>query len=188
MKAKLIIAVLALCTLVSCAPKQAAPVAAPVQEKKDVLVAFFSVTGNTKKVATELSVAADADLWEIVPYIPYTEEDLDWRNPKSRASMEQADPIERPTIKMCTDIRSYKTIYLGFPIWMGMAPRMIYSWIDNNDLTGKKIIPFATSGSSQITSAVEALRKTYPDYKFEDGKLLNTYPDGYLKMWAAQNK
>lgn len=156
--------------------------------KKDVLVAFFSVTGNTKKVAVELAEAADADLWEIVPLIPYTEADLDWKNPQSRSSVEMNDPYERPTIKMCTDIRSYKTIYLGFPIWWGICPRMINSWIDNNDLTGKRLIPFATSGSSSIDKAVEYLRKTYPDYTWDDGRLLNSYPDGYLKMWVSQNK
>ncbi len=157
------------------------------KEKKEILVAYFSVTGNTKKVAEELAAAADADLWEIVPLVPYTNEDLDYKNPESRSSIEMNDPYERPTIKMCTDIRSYKTIYLGFPIWWGVCPRMINSWIENNDLTGKKLIPFATSGSSQIAPAVEYLRKSYPDYKWEDGKLLNSYPDGFLKQWAKQN-
>lgn len=157
------------------------------KEKKDILVAYFSVTGNTRKVAEELAAAADADLWEIVPLVPYTQEDLDYKNPESRSSIEMNDPYERPTIKMCTDIRSYKTIYLGFPIWWGVCPRMINSWIENNDLTGKKLIPFATSGSSQIAPAVEYLRKSYPDYKWEDGKLLNSYPDGFLMQWAKQN-
>lgn len=157
------------------------------KEKKETLVAFFSVTGHTKKVAEELAVAADADLWEIVPLVPYTEADLDWNNPKSRSSIEMNDPYERPTIKMCTDIRSYKTIYLGFPIWWGVCPRMINSWIENNDLTGKQLIPFATSGSSPIAPAVDYLRKTYPDYKWDDGKLLNSYPDGFLKQWSKEN-
>ena len=141
--------------------------------KKEILVAYFSATGKTKKVAIDLALAADADLWEIVPLVPYTEEDLDWRNKQSRSSIEMNDPDERPTIKMCTDIRSYKVIFLG-------------SWIENNDLTGKKIIPFATSGSSQIAPATNYLRKTYPDYNFEDGRLLNTYPDGFLILWAKQ--
>ncbi len=154
--------------------------------KKEILVAFFSATGKTKKVARDLAAAADADLWEIVPLVPYTEEDLDWRNKKSRSSIEMNDPDERPTIKMCTDIRSYKVIFLGFPIWWGICPRIINSWIENNDLTGKKIIPFATSGSSQIAPAVNYLRKTYPDYNFKDGRLLNTYPEGFLKLWAKQ--
>lgn len=154
--------------------------------KKEILVAFFSATGKTKKVAQDLAAAADADLWEIVPLVPYTEEDLDWRNKQSRSSIEMNDPTERTTIKMCTDIRSYKVIFLGFPIWWGICPRIINSWIENNDLTGKVLILFATSGSSQIAPAVNYLRKTYPDYNFKDGRLLNTYPEGFLKLWAKQ--
>lgn len=154
--------------------------------KKDVLVAFFSATGKTKAVAQDLAVAADADLWEIVPLVPYTAEDLDWHNPKSRSSIEMNDPDERPTIKMCTDIRSYKVIFLGFPIWWGVCPRMINSWIDNNDLTGKTLVPFATSGSSQIAPAVNYLRKTYPQYNWSDGQLLNSYPEGFLALWSKQ--
>ncbi len=156
------------------------------KEKKSVLVAYFSVTGNTKKVATELAAAVGADAWEIVPLVPYTEEDLDYKNPKSRSTIEMQDPYERPTIKMCTDIRSYKVIFLGFPIWWGVCPKIINSWIENNDLTGKVLIPFATSGSSQIAPAVDALRKTYPNYTWDDGKLLNSYPDGFLKEWTSK--
>ncbi|MCQ2336837.1 MAG: flavodoxin [Paludibacteraceae bacterium] len=156
------------------------------KEKKSVLVAYFSVTGNTKKVATELAAAVGADAWEIIPLVPYTEEDLDYKNPKSRSTIEMQDPYERPTIKMCTDIRSYKVIFLGFPIWWGVCPKIINSWIENNDLTGKIMVPFATSGSSQIAPAVEYLRKTYPDYTWDDGKLLNSYPDGFLKEWTSK--
>lgn len=154
--------------------------------KSDFLVAFFSATGNTRKVAQDLAVAASADIWEIEPLKPYSEEDLDWRNKKSRSSIEMNDPDERPTIKMCTDIRSYKVIFLGFPIWWGICPRIINSWIENNDLIGKIIIPFATSGSSQIAPATNYLRKTYPNYKFKDGRLLNSYPEGFLKLWSKQ--
>lgn len=160
----------------------------PTSKNITSLVVYFSATGNTKKVATDVAIAANADLWEIVPLTPYTDEDLDWQNTESRSSKEMRDPDERPTIMMCTDIRGYKTIYLGFPIWWGVCPRIINSWIDNNDLTDKKIIPFATSGSSQIGPAVDYLRKTYPDYKWEDGKLLNSYTEGFLKYWTSHNK
>lgn len=140
-----------------------------------ILVAFFSATGTTEKVAKDIASVSGGTLWQIEPMEAYTAADLDWRNSHSRSSVEMADPAERPTIKMCTDIRPYDTIYLGFPIWWGICPRIIQSWIDNNDLTGKRIIPFATSGSSTIDEAVAFLRKTYPQYDWADGLLLNSY-------------
>lgn len=146
-----------------------------------VLVAFFSATGTTEKVANDLASVTGGTLWKIEPLEPYTAEDLDWRNKQSRSSLEMADPEERPTIKMCTDIRPYDTIYLGFPIWWGICPRIIQSWIENNDLTGKRIVLFATSGSSSIDGAVEFLRKTYPQYDWSEGLLLNSYTEEDLK-------
>ncbi len=141
------------------------------QEK--VMVAYFSATGTTRQVAEQLAQEKNAFLWEIEPYEPYTAEDLDWHNQQSRSSLEMADPEERPTIRICTDTRPYDIVYLGFPIWWGVAPRIINSWLDNCDMTGKKVIPFATSGSSGIEKAVDELRKTYPQYTFEDGILMN---------------
>lgn len=140
-----------------------------------VLVAFFSATGTTEKVANDIASVTGGTIWKIEPLEVYTAADLDWRNKQSRSSLEMADPEERPTIKMCTDIRPYDTIYLGFPIWWGICPRIIQSWIDNNDLSGKRIIPFSTSGGSTIDGAVEFLRTTYPQYNWADGMLLNSY-------------
>lgn len=131
------------------------------------LVAYFSATGITKAAAEQIAAKQQADLWEIVPNEPYTEADLDWRNDQSRSSIEMKDPAERPMIKMCTDISSYDTIYLGFPIWWNTCPRIINSWIDNNDLTGKRIILFYTSGSSTIDGALNDLRTIYPQYNWE---------------------
>ncbi len=139
------------------------------------LVVYFSATGTTEKVANDIVAATGAALWQIEPMEAYTAEDLDWRNAESRSSLEMADPEERPVIKMCTDIRPYDTIYLGFPIWWGICPRIIQSWIENNDLAGKRIILFATSGSSSIDGAVDFLRTTYPDYDWAKGVLLNSY-------------
>lgn len=139
------------------------------------LVCFFSASGNTRMVAQRLAAEHNARLWDIPPMEPYTNADLDWRDSTSRSSLEMKDPYERPMIKTCTNIQPYDTIYLGFPIWWGICPRIINSWIDNNILDDKVIIPFATSGSSPIEPAVEYLRKTYPNVKFEDGILLNDY-------------
>lgn len=144
------------------------------------LVVYFSATGRTKVEASRLSEVANADLWEIMPAEPYTDADLDWRNEKSRSSIEMTDAEARPMLKACTNITNYDVIYIGFPIWWGIVPRIVYSWIDNNDLSGKRLIPFATSGTSPIEPAVADMRKTYPQYPFEDGILMNFITDKEL--------
>ncbi|MBO7546066.1 MAG: NAD(P)H-dependent oxidoreductase [Paludibacteraceae bacterium] len=143
--------------------------------KQKTLIAYFSATGTTKAAAQRLASEHNAILWEIEPAEPYTAADLDWRDANSRSSREMKDPEERPIIKQCTDIKPYDTIYVGFPIWWGICPRIINSWIDNNleQLKSKTLVPFATSGSSGIEDAVAYLRKTYPELKWEKGKLMN---------------
>lgn len=150
------------------------------------LVAYFSATGRTKAVAQDITRVGGYDLWEIEAYEPYTADDLNWRNRQSRSSVEMADSTERPTIRICTDLRPYDTIYLGFPVWWGICPRIIQSWVENNILDGKVLVPFATSGSSPIEPAVEFLRNTYPEYNWQDGKLLNDYTDDTLRTWLAR--
>lgn len=161
-----------------------------MQVNAKTLVAYFSATGTTKAVAQDLARVGGFDLWEIEAFEPYTEADLDWRNKQSRSSLEMSDLEERPTIRICTDLRPYDTIYLGFPIWWGICPRIIQSWVENNLLDGKKLIPFATSGSSTIDKAVQFLHDTYPQYNWQNGKLLNEYTDKTLKEWikSSQNK
>lgn len=157
-----------------------------LQANAQTLVAYFSATGTTKAAAQDLARVGEFELWEIAAFEPYTEADLDWRNKQSRSSIEMADSNERPTILACTYIEPYDTIYVGFPIWWGICPRIIQSWIDNNDLKGKTLIPFATSGSQGIEGAVQFLRKTYPQYNWQDGKLLNQYTDETLKEWIKK--
>ena len=139
------------------------------------LVAFFSATGTTKAAAEQLAKQHNARLWEIEPAEPYTAADLNWRNDKSRSSLEMSDPDERPAIKRGTDVTPYDTVYVGFPIWWGICPRIINSWLDNNvpQLEGKILIPFATSGSSGIADAEAYLKKTYPTLKWRKGMLMN---------------
>lgn len=113
------------------------------------LVAYFSASGVTAKVADTLAKAAGADLYEIKPAIPYTEADLDWRNKDSRSSVEMRDPASRPTIgSAAVDMSEYDTLFVGFPIWWYVAPTIINTFLESYDLSGKTIIPFATSGSS----------------------------------------
>lgn len=143
-------------------------------EKKKVLVVFFSATGNTKQTAQKLARIVGADLCEIVPAQPYTSADLDWNDKRSRSSVEMANPQARPDIKpIGLDLKSYDCIFLGYPIWWNLAPRTVNTFIESNGLTGKTIVPFATSGGSSITNSVAALKKTYPTLKWKEGRLLN---------------
>jgi putative NADPH-quinone reductase len=152
---------------------EAKTAAAQAAESKTMVV-YFSATGTTKAAAQKIAKEQNAVLWEIEPAEKYTAADLDWRNKQSRSSIEMADPSARPTIKQCTNIQPYDTIYVGYPIWWGICPRIIDSWLENNlpQLEGKTLIPFATSGSSGIEQSVDYLRKTYPGLKWEDGKLI----------------
>lgn len=145
------------------------------KNESKTIVVYFSATGTTKAVAEKLANEQNAVLWEIEPAEPYTAEDLDWRNEQSRSSLEMADPEARPMIRQCTNIMPYSDIYLGFPIWWGICPRIIDSWMENNveQLEGKTVHPFATSGGSSINKAVEYLRSNYPSVTFTDGELYN---------------
>ena len=108
-------------------------------EKKNVLVVFFSATGTTKHVAEELARIAGADLCEIVPAQPYTSADLNWNDKRSRSSIEMANPQARPAVKSIgIDIKKYDRIFLGYPIWWDLAPRVVNTFIESNDMTGKK--------------------------------------------------
>lgn len=139
------------------------------------LVTYFSATGTTRAAAERLAKEHNALLWEIEPAEPYTAADLDWRDEQSRSSIEMRDPEERPMIKQCMNIMPYDSIYVGFPIWWGICPRIINSWLDNNlpQLEGKVVIPFATSGSSGIGEAEAYLRKSYPSLNWQKGLLMN---------------
>ena len=154
-------------------------------EKKKVLVVYFSATGNTKQTAQKLSSIMDADLCEIIPTQPYTSADLNWNDKQSRSSVEMANPQARPDIKPIDfDINDYDYIFLGYPIWWDLAPRVVNTFIESNDLTGKTVIPFATSGGSSIEGSIEALKKSYPDIKWRGGKLLNGESEKALKTWC----
>lgn len=152
---------------------EAKTTAAQAAESKTMVV-YFSATGTTKAAAQKIAKEQNAVLWEIEPAEKYTAADLDWRNKQSRSSIEMADPSARPAIKQCTNIQPYDTIYVGYPIWWGICPRIIDSWLENNlpQLEEKTLIPFATSGSSGIEQSVDYLRKTYPKLKWEEGRLI----------------
>ena len=139
------------------------------------LVAYFSASGVTAKVADMLADAVGADIYEIRPEVPYSKADLNWMNKKSRSSVEMNDKSFRPAIAD-TDakIDQYDTIFLGFPIWWYVAPTIINTFLESYDFAGKKIILFATSGSSGFGKTVEELKVSVPaSCEIIEGKLLN---------------
>ena len=136
------------------------------------LVAFFSASGNTKKIAQTLAEAAGADLYEITPRVAYTSADLNWMDKKSRSSVEMKDKKIRPELGgESLDIDPYDEIVLGFPIWWYVAPTIINTFLESYDLTGKTIIPFATSGGSDIGKTNERLAPSCKGAKLMDGKV-----------------
>lgn len=133
-----------------------------------MLVAYFSATGTIKQKAEHLAQEKGADLYEIEPKVKYTKEDLDWMNAKARSSQEGKDEQIRPELKEeKLDLDGYDEIYLGFPIWWYRAPNIIYSFIEHNDLEGKTIHLFMTSGGSSITNAQKQLKKAYPNLNID---------------------
>ena len=126
----------------------------PAEDVPRVLVAYFSATGNTEHIAECLQAILDADLYEIVPEVPYTSADLDYTNSSSRSQVEGRDPDARPAISgSVEDMEAYDVIFLGYPIWNGQAPKIISTFLESYDFAGKTIVPFCTSGSSGIGSS-----------------------------------
>ncbi|MBR5972677.1 MAG: NAD(P)H-dependent oxidoreductase [Paludibacteraceae bacterium] len=145
-----------------------------VSAQNKTLVAYFSASGVTKKVATELATVANADLHEIKPAQAYTNADLDWHDKQSRSSVEMADKKSRPAITAkLANMSDYQTIYVGFPIWWYTAPTIINTFLESYDFSGKTVYLFATSGGSTIDKAVKDLKAAYPKINIKSGRLLN---------------
>ena len=142
-----------------------------VQDHK-VLVAYFSATGTTKGVAEHIANGLNADIYEIVPEDPYTDADLNYNDNNSRTTIEMNDPASRPEIAVKRDnMKDYDTIFVGFPIWWYVAPTIINTFLESYDLSGKTIIPFATSGGSGIGKTNERLAPSCKGAKLMDGKV-----------------
>lgn len=152
------------------------------------LVAYFSASGVTAKVAERLSESIGADLHEITPKVRYTDADLDWRNKNSRSSVEMSNPASRPEIERVRDnMADYDTIYVGFPIWWYIAPTIINTFLESYDLTGKTIVPFATSGGSGMGKTNEMLQPSCSGAKLVEGKLFKAdVSKQELVAWAEQ--
>ena len=151
------------------------------------LVAYFSASGTTAKVAEMLAKAANADIYEIKPAVPYTLADLDWMNKKSRSSVEMSDKSSRPELAdKSADIANYDTVLLGFPIWWYVAPTIINTFLESYDFSGKKIALFATSGGSGFGKTVESLKgSVLSDTQIIEGRILNGKPsESELRAWV----
>ena len=152
------------------------------------LVAYFSASGVTAKVAENLTDALGADLFEIVPKVRYTKSDLEWRDKTSRSTIEMNDPSSRPEIESLRDnVAEYDMIYVGFPIWWYVAPTIINTFLESYDFADKTIIPFATSGGSGMGKTNEKLEPSCPGATLKAGKVFSmTATRQELADWANQ--
>ena len=148
------------------------------------LVAYFSASGTTRKIAEMIAQASEADLYEIMPKQPYTKDDLNWMDKKSRTSVEMSDKKFRPEI-FNTDVQvdKYDEIILGFPIWWYVAPTIINTFLESYDFSGKKIALFATSGGSGFGNTVSELKPSAPDAEIVEGKVLNKATKQEIAEW-----
>ena len=150
------------------------------------LVVYFSATGTTAKAARTIAEITGGTLYEIVPQQAYTADDLDWNDSKSRSSAEMNNPKARPELKDTKlDVVAHDVIFIGYPIWWNQAPRIINSFIEGHDLTGKTLVPFATSGGSGISNSVNELKKAYPDLEWQNGRLLNGASRNAIQNWVS---
>lgn len=148
------------------------------------LVAYFSATGTTMEAAAKLAKVANADLHEIVPEVPYTPADLNWRDKSSRSSVEMADKSSRPAIaNKVENMEQYNTVFVGYPIWWYVAPTIINTFLEQYDLTGKTIVPFFTSGGSGAGETMKYLKPSAPGANWVDPKNLNYMGEAEMKSW-----
>ena len=142
---------------------------------RNILVAYFSASGVTARAAKEIARAVGADLYEIRPAEPYTGADLDWMDKRSRSTREMNDPACRPAIaEPAENMEQYDTVFVGFPIWWAVEPRVVDTFLEGYDFSGKTVIPFATSGGSGISGAEKSLRDHCPAADWKRGKLVNS--------------
>lgn len=181
------------------APNQSTPPASstPEADKSDeetpeggVLVAYFSATGNTEGIAQHLQSLLDADLYEIVPEVPYTDEDLNYSNDSCRANQEQNDPAARPAITGALENpEDYDVVFLGYPIWWGQAPKVIYTFLESYDFGDATIVPFCTSGSSGIGGSLDDLHALAPEADWLDGQRFQSgVSQDDVAAWLEENQ
>ena len=154
-----------------------------------VLVAYFSASGVTGKVAAEIAKAEQAELFEILPEVPYSAEDLDWTDKQSRSTLEMQDPGSRPPIAgRVENMAQYDVIFIGFPVWWGREPSVIDTFLDAHDFTGKTIVPFCTSGGSGIGETAKRMQEIVgaPAVVKEGTRLGGTVSEADLAIWTSE--
>ena len=153
-----------------------------------ILVAYFSASGVTEKAAEKLAAVAGADLFEIKPVSLYTDADLNWMDKKSRSTIEMNDASARPQIaEKCNNMGDYETVFVGFPVWWYVEPRIIDTFLEAHDFSGKTIVPFATSGGSGLGKTADNFRKILgKNVTVKEGKVLNRASEADLKNWLFE--
>lgn len=172
------------------APETAAPATAPAPAETGAktLVVYFSATGNTKAVAEQIAALTGAELAALEPAEPYTADDLNYNDSDCRANREMNDPAARPALGGDElDLSGYDTVILGYPIWWGTMPRLINTFLDTHDLSGKVVLPFCTSGSSGVAQSVSDLRDAAPGAEVRDGLRAANAQDEALAAWLSEN-
>ena len=151
------------------------------------LVVYFSVNGDTREVALKLANVVNADVHEIMPQIPYTNDDLNWMNKKSRTSVEMSDKSSRPAIEnKVENMGKYDTIYIGFPIWWYVAPTIINTFLESYNMEGKTIIPFATSGGSGMGNTNKELQNSCKGAILKEGRVFSRkVSEDELREWIS---
>jgi flavodoxin len=154
-----------------------------------ILTAYFSATGTTKEVAEKVAEVSGSDLFEIVPETKYSAADLDWMDKSSRSSLEAKDNSIRPAIaSKVENMNAYDTVIIGFPIWWYRAPSIILAFLESYDFSNKKILLFATSGSSQMGNTAKILKKRAPQAQFvSDKRFPASVSKETLKKWLTDN-
>lgn len=158
----------------------------PTPEERRILVAYFSATGNTEQIARHLEHVLNADLYKIVPQKPYTDEDLNYNRPDSRAEQEINDPAARPAISgSVANMEDYDVVFIGYPIWWGQAPKIVSTFLESYDWSGKTIVPFCTSASSGIGGSLSAIQALAPEANWLDGQRFSgSAAENTVKAWT----
>ncbi len=145
------------------------------------MVTYFSASGVTARAAKEIASSVGADIAEIKPAVPYTSADLDWMDKKSRSTLESKDENSRPEMAADIDVAPYDTVFVGFPVWWYKEPAIIDTFLESGNFSGKKIIPFATSGGSGIEGSEKHMKKICPSAVWVKGKLVNRGAGAWAK-------
>ena len=150
--------------------------------EKKILVAYFSASGVTARAAKEIAASVGGNLYEIVPAEPYTAADLDWTDRQSRSTVEMNDPASRPAVGSApVDMGGYGVVFIGFPVWWYVEPRIVDTFLESYDFAGKTLIPFATSGGSGISGAEKSLKEHCPAAAWKRGKIVNSGAAAWAK-------